>query len=402
MAPRGSRTPAYIVTIAACAAILTLPVLQMATGLVPATVLAGVQTLEPRPDPNLRDWFSGDLQATFERWFSQHFGLREHLIRTNNQIHYSLFRESGANGEGIVVGRGGWLFGWNYIEAALPLAPPGDFTRLVGELTEIQSRLAGRGVSFIVLLTPNKASLYADRIPGRLAVKTPWPFNGTYRRFVGALRERGVNLVDGHTIIEDLKRQKAPPLFPRGGLHWTSLGAWYVTDNLLDLIERLTDRQLARPRLTGIRVDRHPYDSDTDAANLLNLWKPPLNYPTARPVLEPRDQRGDFRPRVLFEGGSFTWLPLEILAANGVCSELTFYYYFKTRLEYRDSPRPSAETKLGEIDWVGDVLDRDVIILEVNEMYLTQDPAAFANGFPRRLLEHLRERDPRSGGSRAR
>ena len=72
---------------------LALPLFQMLTGFPPDYKLAGVETPVARPPLGLSAWWQGTLQSGFDTWLSQNIGGRGVLVRTANQLRYSLFRE---------------------------------------------------------------------------------------------------------------------------------------------------------------------------------------------------------------------------------------------------------------------------------------------------------------------
>ena len=62
-------------------------------------------------------WLSGNYQLTHQDYIDQNIGFRNVLVRTYNQMHYSLFDNARANQ--VVVGKDNYLYEENYIKAHL-------------------------------------------------------------------------------------------------------------------------------------------------------------------------------------------------------------------------------------------------------------------------------------------
>ena len=69
---------------------LALPIFQMATGLPPDYVLQGVENKVVPPNPGWAAWWNGTLQAEVDAWLNQRIGLRGLLVRTANQVNFTL------------------------------------------------------------------------------------------------------------------------------------------------------------------------------------------------------------------------------------------------------------------------------------------------------------------------
>ena len=102
--------------------VLCAPVSQMVFHVLPKQLLNGVQKETARPELSLAGVFSSSFQDDFTKWFDQNFGMKGYLVKTNNQILYSLFREPGPSGEGIVFGKHEQLYGKPYIDCYLQVS----------------------------------------------------------------------------------------------------------------------------------------------------------------------------------------------------------------------------------------------------------------------------------------
>jgi len=342
--------------------------------------LQGVQVVSERPSLTWDTWLSGKFQSKFDKWFGQNFGLRGFLIKTSNQIHYSVFRDSMLHGEGIIVGKDDQLLGKQYIESYLQYAPPEDLTASVRALANLQKLLKDREIGFVLLITSSKESIYPEYIPDDFLARKHFEPGANYHNFVSLLNTHKINYVNGRTILEAQKRQQNYPIFPHGGYHWNNLGAYFVTKALLKELDQILGKPLVDIELSNIATDYLPTGSDRDLVDLLNVWVPPDKYLAVHPQIVNLTGFETYSPRLLIEGGSFCYQILDILKQTSKIQDLTYYNYYAYRLNYSDKQNV-VPLPLGTIDWEQDVFNRDAIILELNELYITGNPDLLASGF---------------------
>jgi alginate O-acetyltransferase complex protein AlgJ len=350
--------------------------------------------LEPAPPLTLSAIFSGNFQTKFEKWFGQNFGFRNHLVKTYNQILYSFFNESPTSGvgEGLILGKAKQIYGIHDVGSYIQLSPPTgrDQLEAIGIVfAELQTLLHKRGVTFIVLLTPNKATLYPEFLPNSLRHLSRYPENENYRGYRATLERHKVHFVDGVQILRAIKEQSAYPLFPRGGYHWNDLGAFHVLRELMAKMEELTGKTLIRLALNGIHVDYNGHGPDMDAAQPLNLLFPPFRFVCPRPLLTRVETPGCFKPRILFEGGSYNWVLLTLLQKFKIPSALSAIFYYKSYVNYED---PKPENRLIEkINWEADIFGKDMIIFEINPTRYTDRLEDLGQGFIQDAIAKLKK-----------
>lgn len=88
-------------------ALLALPLVQLRVRLLPPAPLVGFEKPVQRPPLTAKSWWSGRFQEAFEPWFARRFPVREHLVRTDNQVSLTLFGQAPSGGTPLVLGRGG-------------------------------------------------------------------------------------------------------------------------------------------------------------------------------------------------------------------------------------------------------------------------------------------------------
>lgn len=95
--------------------ILFLPLYQQLYPFVELKPLNGEYKKTIKPSLSSKGWFSGEYQTHFDKYYNDTIGFRPFFVRTYNQIYYSIFSTSG--NKGIVSGKDGYLYEYNYIDA---------------------------------------------------------------------------------------------------------------------------------------------------------------------------------------------------------------------------------------------------------------------------------------------
>ena len=132
--------------------------------------------------------------------------------------------------------------------------PPELVEAHVKEIAEIQDRLGQRGIAFVLLITPSKASIYPEFIPD-IFCRSPKSTSRDYENFVPLLDQYKINYVDGHVITLAAKAREQVSVFTQGGTHWNFLGAYYTVERLLTMIEALTRQSIGKLSLQDLEID---------------------------------------------------------------------------------------------------------------------------------------------------
>jgi len=128
------------------------------------------------------NWLSGAFQADFDSRLEHSIGFRNSLIRTNNQLQYSLFGL--ANADGVIAGSRGELFEEDYIRAYMGAFFVGEsvWEQKAHKLKAIQDSLQKLGKSMAVVFAPGKGSFYPEKFPTKYRHKERKLSNYTYFR----------------------------------------------------------------------------------------------------------------------------------------------------------------------------------------------------------------------------
>ena len=336
--------------------------------------LAGIILSEKRPQLTMDSWMNGAYQQQFSSWFSQRFGMREIFIRLNNQLYYLLFDRSYMYNQSIIVGKKKQLYERAYIDDytkhVYPMTPV-QMNDLVEHIAEIQNLFKKHGAAFLVLITPSKAYTYPEYIPDTF-FDSPISQQRNYDLLIPLLERYKVNYIDGQSISLQAKKTETYPLFCQGGTHWNYLGAYYTIAQLIAKIEELTQKNMPHIQCTTVQVDTNPTGSDMDLAALLNLAILPTRYVVPHPVFTTLESRGGNENTIVFVGGSFIFVMADILWANKIFNQIDYYCYYKINHFAYPENKGNSPYDVNNIDWNTEFLKKDVVVLEINVVSISE------------------------------
>lgn len=261
----------------------------------------------PKPVPWTLDAFlDGETQKAFSTAIGQTMPVFPFAVRAKNQFLYSVFGASGA--PNLAVGKEKQLFENFYVREFCGRNAAPDMKKIdawADSVRKIQSAVETGGKRFVYLVSPSKAARYSRYLPVRLSCASIE--KGTTEKLaphLAALDARGVNYVDGASLISAVAPKYPIDLFPRGGTHWNHLGSALAAR---ELTRALHKDGKASP-LALYDFDWSPraeaLGSDRDLLNLLNLIWPDASYPTATVTGKGAGDCG-VAPRLVAVGGSF-------------------------------------------------------------------------------------------------
>ena len=182
-------------------------------------------------------WWALDRNyARFERWFSDHIGWRNLMIRTKNELDYRLFNSSTR----VYFGAAGELYGRNLIDNEMPaterlLADPAQAQAVYQGVLDFAAQLRRQGVTMLLVAPIQKQYYTRERLPG-FAPQVPDDshFLALYRRLQSA---QGLHFIDVKRHLDE--NRGVFPLFYRQDFHWTDLTAMVVAADVTDTIAGL-------------------------------------------------------------------------------------------------------------------------------------------------------------------
>lgn len=337
--------------------VLSLPLAQTLFAVVPEVGLGGKVTPIPPPVPiTFASWHSGALQDRIEGVLSSELGMRDWMVRLDNQLRYSLL---GVTKRPVLAGPGGWLFEEDYLIARGQLTA--DWARVIEErfylLWLAQQVLEENGVTMITLLSPSKVETCPEHLPAaQLAVyEAGRPHCLPLMRAI--LGASGFHYVDAQALLTKWHREDpATPVFHRQGTHWTHTATARVVVEMIDYMERVSGVDLVNLDYVGAAPRLVP--TDRDLLELSNLLEGPIAAEdVGEGVLRVRPGGGGTKQGVLIVATSFGWQVLANLRNADMCEPLTMNIYFRTAYDMIDGRMQNKR----DVDVTPDALRKEIL-----------------------------------------
>lgn len=307
--------------------IISLPLLQRLYPLIHIKELNGKYEMGLRPNLNKESWLSCDFQKQYDKYINDNIGFRPIFIRIHNQIYYSIFSTSAA--ESITLGKDGYIYETNYINAYIGLDYIGDKEIKIKfeKLKKLQDTLKSLNKEIIIVLAPSKASFYPEYIPDKFLIKPKKKSN--YEETTKQLSKTNLPYIDFSKWFRSMKETSLCPLMNRNGIHWTRYGEVLAMDSLIKYVSKQTSINLPRIKYNSLIKSDNAKFTDNDISQTMNLFyvKKDLNlvYPNISIDSSNSDKK---KPRSLVIGDSFYWGMYYLGLSDKVFNKGEFWYYF--------------------------------------------------------------------------
>jgi hypothetical protein len=319
---------------------------------------------------NFKTWWQGTFQEGFAKLCENYCPGRAFSLRLFNQVDYSIFRSSYMLQDTLAIGRNNHLFQKPYLldAAGQEVVPPDLVPRLMDKLEGIKTQLGKQGKNLLIVTTPSKAITYPMTLPDRF-----YDYDHLYPRAYAeldkALKASDIPFVDGAEILHAYSKSSPYPLFVPGGDHWDSYAAAILLPSITEKISQLTHKPLSAPTVTKVTMtkadrSRSPNIQNTDLAELLNVFWPPIgfeypeitmNYPTRPP---------GSTPLFVLAGDSFSWHLIELLEGPPAQGYPRLAIAFYSKDFFVDTFNHGVSRKLYEKA----LASSDLMVVEMNEL----------------------------------
>ena len=319
------------------------------------------------------------LRGTYQQWVSRSIGQLSPVFKTavgwKAQIYYSLLGmvpEAGATGpDSIIVGRDQQLFEMTYLKeyCARDLAKLQTASEdWAARMRRMQDFFDARGKVFLYIITPSKVAQEPQIIPDRYAC----PGNAKHRAekldlYDEILTRHGVQFVDTASEMTAAREAYGVSMFPRGGIHWNSLGSALGTRKVIAAVNAQRPAPLLATLNFTWRISYNPQGSDRDLLDLINLPHPDTHYPVPELTYQSSPPANGCHTISITEvGGSFLRLLNSTLEKLACPPDITDWFYWDHKhIRY-------AGGRLYDLPLDADarresLLDADVVFLEEND-----------------------------------
>jgi hypothetical protein len=174
--------------------------------------------------------------ARFERWYGDHLGLRDMMIRTKNEVDYRLFRSSSR----VYFGKDNYIYGRHLVDFELPatetiLNSPDDVEAVHRGLVSYAEKLQAEGVTPVFVTPMQKEYLVPDNLP---FFAPRLPQKSKFMSLYDSLKnDSEVHFIDVFGILQSLRKQY--PIYYKQDFHWTDMSALEVAKETTNLIAKL-------------------------------------------------------------------------------------------------------------------------------------------------------------------
>lgn len=176
--------------------------------------------------PDLREAWrafvdTGEYCAAFEDWFNDNFQLRDLLIRTKNQIQYSVFDLA----SGVYVGEEDYLY-YQSVVAAEQIynekMSDGQLAEIEGLLLELKDKTEVLGAEFYCMFPPQKNTVSPERAESVPVERQDPNRYDQWRQMLGE-GELADNFIDVLPALQGA--EESYPTYYKTDFHWNSYGA---------------------------------------------------------------------------------------------------------------------------------------------------------------------------------
>jgi alginate O-acetyltransferase complex protein AlgJ len=175
------------------------------------------------------DFREGRTTGALEKQLDQKMPARPALIAFANSVRYSL---TGGAGDQVRTGNDNWLFLTE--ELRFDNLGASNLNARANLIEAAKNLFEARGVKLIIALVPDKARVYAEKLPGKHYPAANAP---RYADTLKALQTRGVIVVD---LLGPLTQgAKTKEVYYRSDTHWNQAGAKISADAVAQAVNHL-------------------------------------------------------------------------------------------------------------------------------------------------------------------
>lgn len=327
---------------------------------------------------------------TLDEYIIQHFPGREFLVRSKNQLLYSLLdvspNASITKVDDVLMS----TESLNYYYHGLHRATDEYMNKTIENLKYLNDILAKKDKKLVVILTPNKPRYYKGRLP--FADDVILAYQGNLgRKSYDIFREKlertdlyqfdCIKYIDRN--IKTMDDGEGAPLFYNSGHHWSISKGNVVGLEFMKYLKETVKLKLPDISLRTMKTDKAVYP-DSDLFDVLNIYDKP-NEQFYKTVIDFDNYQTD-ELNYIIQGGSFLGALLFPVITIGFHNDVLhienkncLYNDYDDKIDFESYD--DLNDKIGLLNYIKKT---DVFIFEINELNVYN--ATF--GFLDYLLEH--------------
>ncbi len=199
-----------------------------------------------RPEMSIEDGLLGGnwpkYPRKYNRFFEDNFGLRTPMVKAFSYYKHKLLDAYQVNN--VVIGKDGWLYYTRREPEADPMScfrgtnlfTPGELADAAETLVLWRDWLAAQGKPLLVVLAPNKNSIYPEYMPDSVRSVNPRIRTEQFLEYLQKNTDLPVVDTRGPLLARKPRGEK---LYYRTDTHWTPLGAFVAYEQIMGRVAEL-------------------------------------------------------------------------------------------------------------------------------------------------------------------
>jgi alginate O-acetyltransferase complex protein AlgJ len=217
------RRSGHVLVIVVFVGTLALPLAASLLGLAPRPHLQEKRRLAQAPELCFNGPILAKFPAKFEAYYNDHFAFRDQLVRWHNLVKVRWLKVSPR--PNVLIGKEGWLYyqeGLLDHDHAIPPLTDQQVCQWVQLLQERQQWLTARGIRFLVVIPPDKHSVYPEYLPDWVQSVGPSP--RLDQLLANARGHSNLTILDLRAPLRQAKLEDR--LYHKTDTHWNYRGAF--------------------------------------------------------------------------------------------------------------------------------------------------------------------------------
>jgi len=182
----------------------------------------------------------------FETYYADHFGFRDGLIKKYKTVKYKIGDSPSAD---LTIGKDDWLFLGNIKETYTKFHDPfGDvrnvnlyteeeLNKFAKNITVFEAWLAERDIPYVLVIPPNKHTVYFDKLPSSIKRESP---QSALDQLLEYLKEyTSITVIDLRMALADERTKN--PVFHKTDTHWNHYGADRAQYEILTVVNEIIE-----------------------------------------------------------------------------------------------------------------------------------------------------------------
>jgi hypothetical protein len=207
----------------------------------------------------------------YENYINDNFGMKSFLVWLNSYIDVKLLNTSPM--DRVALGKEGWLYSTKEgnlnmldIYRGLIFFSDEELVKIKNNLVEQNEWLKAKGIPFILMIAPNKETIYPEYLPDYIKKVQE---KGRLDQLISYLKANtDINIIDGREVL--INKKTVDNLYYKTDSHWNELGAYFGHKAIMDEVSKYIPNVKAK-KLEDYNIVKETKNEGGDLAKMLNL-----------------------------------------------------------------------------------------------------------------------------------